>query len=181
MEQTKLNLPRRDDRQTRRVIVYLKRLGLSEKTIQYIFSEGLIYPDDRGNAVFVNYAQSAAEVKGTSENSRFMPTYRVAPDRFWYLGKKGDKIYICASATDALALYELKGESAIYASTAGGQNYKVVEKILQSGRKCVLAINNDVTCDRCRRRFPESDNLKHLKPNGKNWAEDLRNMKGNSN
>ena len=177
MEQTKLNLPRRDDRQTKRVIVYLERLGLSEKTIQHIFNEVLIYQDDRGNAVFVNYAQSAAEIKGTAENSRFMPTYRIAPDRFWYLGKTGDKIYICASATDALALYELKGENAIYASMAGATNYKIVERILQSGKNCILALNNDPVCDRCRRRFPESEKLKHIKPNGKNWTLDLINRK----
>lgn len=178
MEQKKLNLPQRDDRQTKRVIVYLERFGLSERTIQKLFEEGLIYPDDRGNAVFVNYAQSAAEIKGTAENSRFMPTYRIAPDRFWYLGKTSDKIYICASATDALALYELKGENAIYASMAGATNYRIVERILQSGRNCILALNNDPTCERCRGRFPENEKLQHIKPIGKTWVEDLKSKKG---
>ena len=178
MEQSKLNLPRRDDRQTKRIVVYLERLGLSDRTIQQLFAEGLIYPDERGNAVFVNYAHTAAEIKGTAQNSRFMPTYRVAPDRFWYIGKKGETVYICASATDALALYEIKGENAIYASMAGATNYKIVERILQSGRNCILALNNDPTCDRCRGRFPETEKLTHIKPQNKTWVEDLKNQKG---
>lgn len=178
MEQKKLNLPQRDDRQTKRIVTYLKRLGMSTETIQKLFKEGLIYSDSRGNAVFVNYAQSAAEIKGTAENSRFMPTYRLSPDRFWYLGKTGDKIYICASATDALALYELKRENAIYASMAGATNYKIVERIIQSGKICILALNNDPTCDRCRGRFPENEKLKHIKPTGRTWVEDLQNKKG---
>ena len=177
MEQSKLNLPRRDDRQTKRIVVYLERLGLSDRTIQQLFAEGLIYPDERGNAVFVNYAHTAAEIKGTAQNSRFMPTYRVAPDRFWYIGKKGETVYICASATDALALRELKGGNAIFASMAGATNYKIVERIVKSGKSVILALNNDPVCDRCRKRFPESQNLKHIRPNEKNWTQELVNRK----
>lgn len=179
MEQKQLYLPQRDDKRLSIVINYLQRLGLSTETIQRLFKEGLIYSDSRGNAVFVNYAQSAAEIKGTAENSRFMPTYRIAPDRFWYLGRKGDTVYICASATDALALYEIKGENAIYASMAGATNYKIVERILQSGRNCILALNNDPTCDRCRGRFPENEKLQHIKPIGKTWVEDLQKKERN--
>lgn len=178
METRKLNLPQRDDKRLKKVLNYLERMGLSKETIQQVYNEGLIYSDKNGNAIFENYAHSAAEVKGTEQKSRFMQTYRLDPDRFWYINKTGYRIYICTSATDALALFEMRKENAIFASCSGSNNYQIIERIIKSGRDVVLALDNSPTSDKAREKYPETEKLKHLKPNAKTWVEDLQNQKG---
>lgn len=167
------DLPQKAEGSPHRVFSHLLKHHISRETIAMILAQGLAYQAvDHNNLVFVNYGKTAAEIKASNDYKNFSQVRRVSPDRFWYMGKRGDTIYICTSAMECLSLYELLDhEQAIYASMAGALNYQVVDRILKSGKNIVLAVGNDTNGDRCRQKYPD---LETMIPSAKSWQEDLK-------
>lgn len=162
-----------------RVINYLADCGVSYTTAEHLLDENLLYEDVNSNMVFRNYNGTCAEIRTTRQTSKSHPiTTRVNAEKFWYMGKRGGLVYIATNAVDAVALYELTRKPAIYASCSGSNNYKIIQRIIDSGRDVILALDNSPTSDRAREKYPENEKLTHIKPKNKNWVEDLQNKKG---
>lgn len=166
------NLPEKAAGSPHRVFSHLLKHNISRETIAMILAQGLAYQAvDHNNIVFVNYGKTAAEIKASNDFKKFSQVRRVSPDKFWYMGKKGDTVYICTSAMECLSLYELLNhEKAIYASMAGALNYQIIDKIIASGKNVILALGNDPTSERCRQKYPD---LETMIPSAKSWQEDL--------
>ena len=180
MQKREINLPPKTGKPTK-VINFLENCGIKYITIENLLNEGLLYQDTFGNMVFRNYNGSCGEIRTTKEDppKSYHPiTPRESAEKFWYMGKRGGLVYIATNAVDAVALYELTGEPAIYASCSGSNNYKIIQRIIDSGRDVILALDNSPTSDRAREKYPENEKLTHIKPTGKNWVEDLQNKKG---
>lgn len=162
-----------------RVINYLASCGVSYNTTAHLIEENLLYEDVNGNMIYKNYNSTCAEIRTTRPTSKSHPiTTRVNAEKFWYFGKHGNLVYICTNAVDAVALYELTGQPAIYASCSGSNNYKIIQRIIDSNRDVILALDNSPTSDKARERFPEGEKVTHIKPNGRTWVEDLQKKKG---
>ena len=179
MKDRSIVLPQPKAGKPMRVINYLADCGVSYNTTEHLLEENLLYEDVNSNMVYKNYNATCAEIRTTRPTAKSHPiTTRVNAEKFWYFGKRGDLVYIATNAVDAVALYELTSQPAIYASCSGSNNYKIIERIINSGRDVVLALDNSPTSDKARERFPENEKLKHLKPQNKTWVEDLKNQKG---
>lgn len=177
----KIYLPQAKAGKPMKVINFLAQSGITYNTIENLLKEGLLYQDNNGNMIFKNYSANCAEIRTTKEDppKSYHPiTPRESAEKFWYMGKRGDLVYIATNAVDAVALYELTGQPAIYASCSGSNNYKIIQRIIDSGRDVILALDNSPTSDKARERFSENEKLTHIKPTGKTWVEDLKNQKG---
>lgn len=179
MKDRAIVLPQRKTGNPIRTINYLSDCGVSYTTTEHLIEENLLYEDVNSNMIFRNYNATCGEIRTTRPTAKSHPiTTRVNAEKFWYFGKHGNLVYICTNAVDAVALYELTRTPAIYASCSGSNNYKIIERIINSGRDVILALDNSPTSDRARERFPENEKLKHIKPKNKSWVDDLINKKG---
>jgi hypothetical protein len=163
-------------------INYLLGRGISEDLINNLITAEYIYQDRLDNVIFLNRERSFYELRGTKgikyhrnldsslDNTNFF--YFNRP----YMTGSATKIYICESAIDALSLYELLGESAVYASISGIGNQQRIDRIKQLQIEPILAFDNDIPADKARERNAD---LKAIIPEGaKDWNEQLQRVKG---
>ena len=86
------------------------------------------------------------------------------------------KIYVCEAAIDAISLYVIHRaqkvkEVAVYVSIGGVANQKTIDRLVRSGKKVVLAVDNDAAGQGCRDRNPM---LESIIPKNKDWNDDLK-------
>lgn len=90
---------------------------------------------------------------------------------YWFFGKSNTKAYITESAIDAISLYQIINEHAIYISIAGSTTRtKVIDKIIKNFDEVILAVDNDTAGNQVAEFYPY---LKRIIPFNKDWNEDL--------
>lgn len=167
--------------QYRRLFAYLMKRGFPQEVIQRLVDQGLLYEDVRHNAVFINSEKSYAEAKGTTYKP-FKRCYKRRGERsFWCIPDFNslDVVYITESAIDAVSLSVLHKKQGVregvYVSIGGTGNRGTVETIMESGKKVVIAVDNDAAGQAMRDRYKYLDSII---PENKDWNDDLKKSKG---
>ena len=197
-----LILPQRDDDQWAAVRQYLTETrGLPTAMIDGLHARGLIYADDRANAVFLRYADSAndqpwtrgeptgASLRGTHPGH---PFHQLAPGSarehgwFWLGAGQGDvrRVVLTESAIDAISLVTLErgklpqlSGRLIYLSTdgAGAVPVEALKTVIQHGGQVVAAFDADQAGEKMAWRVAQVvPGVQRLIPAyGKDWNERL--------
>lgn len=163
-----------------RVVSYLTGRGIPPETAMFLIQENLLYQDTPyGNAVFVSPDEDYCEIRGTG-NRPFHGCRKKKSDRFWYLltDSKPEKAYVCEAAIDAVSLmliHKAQGikDPAVYVSIGGVANQQAIDRLKRKKLTVVLAVDNDLAGNECRKRNPD---LTVLIPCNKDWNDDLRQM-----
>ena len=166
----------------RQAIAYLEHRGIDRPLVDWLIDKGLCYQcepiESRERVVFTNTEQNYCEIREI-DGTKFCRVLGADKDYFWYFWQLSDNhstgrpttCYITENAIDAISLYLLRREYAIYASIGGVGNYQRIRKAISMGLDTVIAVDNDESGKRCRDNFPE---CRYLIPEGKDWNEDLK-------
>lgn len=158
-----LTLPEQADGPCSRVYAYLiKSRGIRPETVRTLIRRGLLYQEAaHGNAVFVSADRTFYEIRGTVSGSHFHRVMSNPPDAYWIFTPSDNPptaYYICESAIDAISLYELRREPAVYCGIGGVTNIRRIERIFRDAAEAhaepVLAVDSDAAGQECRDRYP---------------------------
>ena len=89
-------------------------------------------------------------------------------------------IFCCEGAIDAISLYELHRYEGggcsgnLYCSIGGVSNQQAIDKIASCAYEVIMAVDNDAAGAACRSR---NSQFSSIVPQGKDWNDDLRNIK----
>lgn len=151
--------------------------GLKYGIVQTLCDRGLLYESaETHNAVFINAERDYGEIHGTIPGTSFKGLAEGSKsDSFWYftppgIMEKPNRIYVCEAAIDAISLWQLKKESAFYASIGGASNQQRIERMKKSRCQIIIATDNDKAGQECRDR---NKDLMAIIPCHKDWNEDL--------
>jgi Toprim-like len=156
-----------------RVREYLTDLRhLDAKLIDQLNQDGVVFADDRGNAVF-RHGNSGCELRGTGQ-SRFAGS-RGRKTGFVIPGEQGAETWLVESAIDAISVKQLRPNAQVIST--GGDNAGL-ERACLAGIKGLLVIgyDNDPAGDRMAQRsqLTRSDVIRLLPSGGKDWNEALQ-------
>lgn len=169
----------RQSHHTADAVEYLRSRGLDSAVIDMLMRYGLIYQskiEGYERIVFVNTEGNYYEVHEI-QGSRFRRVNAKEKGYFWHFNPDVEDIrrrcYICESAIDAVSLYQLIHDNAIYCSIGGVSNYQRIRKAIDLGLEVIIAVDNDTAGDRCRETFKD---LRHIVPDmgHKDWNEQLK-------
>lgn len=186
----KITLPQKADGSPTRVIAYLLGRGISMRLIIRLLEEGLLYQSaGTNNCVFLNPEQDYFEQRGTISDDYlkegqepFRQVKRTLKTNFWYLTKDGisleetEKLLVCEAAIDAISLYQIlteyfkSKENFACVSIGGVANQETIDRLVRMGKEVVLAVDNDIAGEKCRKR---NAGLRYLKPVLKDWNKEL--------
>lgn len=151
---------------------------IDAKLVQWLIDckllyETLVSTPDRAffNMVFINKDRTRIEIKETHSTEKYKRTKRLKVSDFWSMGS-GDKIYVCESALDAVSLYDLKREQAIYASMSTCLNYHILNRLIQTGKQICIAVDNDPAGEKVRNKL-QGCGFDFIIPKNKDWTDDL--------
>lgn len=161
-----------------KAINYLLGRGISLDLINNLIKAEYLYQDRQDNVVFLNRERNYFELRGTKQDIKYHKNLDNSIDNtnFFYFNRpymtgSPTRIFICESAIDALSLFELLGESAVYASISGIGNQQRIDRIRQLQIEPIIAFDNDLPAERARERNAD---LKAIIPEGaKDWNEML--------
>ena len=175
--------------------------ALSKNIINKLFDEGNIYSASvRGQgkqyACFSNCKIDFYILQNTEPNGTQKLIVSDCPHGFWfftsesrntchdifdYYKKQNENygyklpLFVCESSIDAISLYGLTEERGIYVAMGGLKNgaFENIIKSFPNATEIVLAVDNDPAGD----KFCKYKNYKRIKPEAKDWNEDLQNKK----
>lgn len=196
-EKGELNPPPRVQGKSPNLFAYLCNRGISAETIGSLMKLGILYQSDKAhsnNIVFLNKERDFGEIRESNSFKKFKQTIgNSRVDGYWSFTVGGkeepDIVYICESAIDSISLFELKREeikelgiTVKFASTGGAGKQQSIDRLKREHpNKCVLACDNpdiDAAGKKCCEKNPD---LKLLKPQGKDWNEELINFRKRGN
>ena len=167
--------------------------GIYPDIIKMLIDRKLLYQTkERGytNIVFINRPGEYGEIHGITEEDFKSKIKGSKEGGYWWFSpvednclKTVEKAYICEASIDAISLYQLIRERAIYISVGGAKSYKAIEQIkmfCQSrGYEIILAVDNDAVVgkkagDECRNKFKDIKSIPLEEYKGfKDWNEVL--------
>lgn len=180
-----------------KIYSYLMNRKISKNTIDILYKSNKLYPatvKNNGDAYvcFANREMDFYILRNTNIDGIQKLIVSNVYGGFWYWcpvkietdllsyltnGKaiypKNLTVYVCESPIDAISLYELRSEKAIYTAMAGLKDISL--KQIQerfSDHRTVLAVDSDNAGNRFCKQFPE---LERIIPDGKDWNEMLIN------
>ena len=173
----------------RQMFAYLtQQRGIPAWLVQRLVDDGLLYQEaGHNNMVFVNQAQTYAELRGTMPGKPFhgiVPGSAVEDFRWFKPGPPASPVtaaFICEAAIDAMSLFLLRqrlppppGDNPMYCSIGGVANQQRIDMIKScmgaAGRPVIIAVDNDDAGEKCRERNPDCFSIV---PRGKDWNADL--------
>ena len=169
----------------RHAIEYLEHRGIDRSLIDWLIKMGLCYQcrpiEGRERVVFTNTERNYYEIREI-DGTKFCRVLGAEKDYFWYMWQpdrpatadRPNKCYITENAIDAMSLYLMLREDAIYCSIGGVGNYQRIRRAISMGLDVVIAVDNDESGKKCRDQFTE---CKHLIPQHKDWNEDLLSLR----
>jgi len=178
-----------------RVFAYLTKTRCIDRNIvNALIDNGLLYQNDcidqgmrsYSYCVFMSRTKPFAELRTTDTFGNCPDGYtkKVATGSRGYwsfqIGTKPRAAYVCEGAIDAISLYQLRRENAIYISIAGAKKQTALNEVKNDFRdicKVVLAVDNDGighAGDWCRRK---NSDLPFILPKRKDWNEDLQSLR----
>ena len=181
-EREGIKLPIPAQKPYKRAYAYLtQKRGIPPQVVNYLIQQELLYQEDvTGNAVFISRNKDFCELRGTStySSSPFHGIRRSRPDCYWSVentAKPIEKAYICEGAIDAISLLLLFFKAGVrertaYVAIGGVKNQQAIDKIRESVRNTILAVDNDAAGQECR---DLNSNLDFILPTHKDWNEDL--------
>ena len=174
----------------KRVLAYLIRTrGLSESVVKEMLDKGLLYQDERGNAVFVCKDEQGevigVEMKGTSTMSA--KSYKETRGNAVFRLRCGEPTGVIAfeSAIDLLSYYEMHRPQLTHhllVSLAGCRHEALDQVVTQhpSYKVCIATDNDEkgnLFYDNYRRNHPNIPIIR-MTSTLKDWNEDIKAKKG---
>ncbi|MCP4371780.1 MAG: DUF3991 domain-containing protein [Deltaproteobacteria bacterium] len=179
-----LRLPPRDDGKLLQIRHYLTHRRCLPKTIvDYLIDRGVLYADNKGNAVFLLLGKGrrvvGAEIRGT--NDYFRKWYAVAAGTkkhkgCFYLRDKGaKKLVLCESAIDAISYFVLHQKCMAVSTTGANPRPHWINHFLDRGFEIFCAFDSDeageLAANKMRTLYPA---VKRLKPEKHDWNDVLK-------
>ncbi len=145
---------------------------IPEELVDQMHAEQRVYADERANAVFVLQGGAGVELRGTGPS----PFHGVRGlKRMFVLRSLGERVVaFVESAIDALSLRAL-GFKGVIASTTGSQvkaMQATAEDARAKGFRVVAAFDRDQPGEAMAAKLGQAE---RMRPQGKDWNEDLRN------
>ena len=149
--------------------------------IQSLIDKGMLYADERANAVFLLLGKGkscvGAEIRGTTEKIWHALASGSKKDRgfFYVKNKTSKKVVLCESAIDSLSYYSLT-QDCIAISTAGAHpNPPWLSKLIKRELKIYCGYDADKTGDSVAQKmisiYPE---IERLRPEKHDWNDVLK-------
>jgi Plasmid recombination enzyme/Toprim-like/Protein of unknown function (DUF3991) len=146
---------------------------ISTMLIDMLHETGKVYADKYRNAVFVLGKGEGVELRGTGEK----PFHGVRGTKSpFYLRERGEnKVAFVESSIDAMSLHDLGFKGRIVSTAGNSTDYarQLATMHKERGFTVVAAFDNDKAGDRMASNLGECE---RLRPQGKDWNDDLRNM-----
>ena len=147
-----LLLPKRADNM-RHVFAYLcKSRGIDSIIVSELAKSGLLYQDNRGNAVFLHKDENGknigAEIQGTNTYKRYKGVAAGTSDSVFRfsVGDKPNRVYAFESAIDLMSFYQLANKDKLRNSvlvSMAGLKPNALKPFLQNGMKIYACVDND--------------------------------------
>jgi 5S rRNA maturation endonuclease (ribonuclease M5) len=179
-----LKLPPKEQRRLPQVIQYLThRRCIPETVVQYLVRQGVLYADNKSNAVFLMLGKErrvvGAEIRGTSERWRKWHAMAVGSKKhlgcFYIRAGEAKTVVLCESAIDAISYFVLHPHC-IAISTAGA-TVKIpwLNQWNEKGYEVFCAFDADDTgelmANRIIKAFPA---VKRIRPQRHDWNDVLQ-------
>jgi hypothetical protein len=179
-----VRLPPRDDGKLLQIRHYLiHRRCLPKAVLDYLIGRGVLYADDKANAVFLLLGKEkkvvGAEIRGTNDYFRKWHAVAAGTKKYkgcFYIRDKGaKKLVLCESAIDAISYFVLH-QKCMAVSTAGANpNPHWINHFLNRGFEIFCAFDSDETGERMANRMRELyPAVKRLRPEKHDWNEVLK-------
>lgn len=181
-----LKLPARDDGKLPQIRQYLMHQRcLPKATVNYLIRRGILYADDKGNAVFLLLGKEkrvvGAEIRGTNDNLRKWRGMATGSKKnlgcFYIRARGANKVVICESAIDAISYFVLHSNSnSMAVSTSGATpNPAWLSLFIDKGFEIFCGFDADDTGNRMAdsmiKLYP---GIKRLRPAKQDWNEVLK-------
>jgi hypothetical protein len=181
-----LKLPQRDDDKLPHLLQYLThKRCLPEAAVNYLIRRGILYADNKGNAVFLLLGKEkrvvGAEIRGTNDNPKkwhgMASGSRKDLGCFYLKGKGANKVVLCESAVDAISYFVLHSNCMAVSTTGANPKPPWLSTLIDKGFEIFCAFDSDRTGDtmayKMRTLYPV---VKRLRPEKHDWNEVLQEM-----
>ena len=158
---------------------------LPKATVNYLIRRGILYADDKGNAVFLLLGKEkrvvGAEIRGTNDNLRkwrgMAPGSKKNLGCFYIRTRGANKVVLCESAIDAISYFVLHS-NCMAMSTAGVNSVPPwLENLIEKGFEIFCAFDSDATGELMANKMIKLYPLvKRLRPEKHDWNEVLQLM-----
>jgi hypothetical protein len=177
-------LPPRDDGKLSQIRYYLMhRRCLPKTVVDYLIDRGVLYADDKANAVFLLLGKGTrvvgAEIRGTNDHFRKWHALAAGTKKHWgcfYIRDKGaKKLVLCESAIDAISYFVLHQQCMAVSTSGANPNPHWINHFMDRGFEIFCAFDSDETGERTANRMQELyPAIKRLKPQKHDWNEVLK-------
>jgi hypothetical protein len=181
-----LKLPKRVDGKLPQIIQYLtQQRCLPETTVKHLIRRGMIYADNKSNAVFLLLGKEkrvvGAEIRGTNDNTRKWHGMATGSrkDRgcFYLRGRGSNKVVLCESAIDAISFFVLHPNCMAVSTAGANPEPQWLSTLIDKGFEIFCAFDSDkvgeMMADKMITLYPV---VKRLRPEKHDWNEVLMAM-----
>jgi hypothetical protein len=182
-----LKLPQKDDHRLPKIIQYLTHQRcLPKAVIHELIRRGILYADDKGNAVFLLLGKEkrvvGAEIRGTNDNLRKWHGIASGSKKelgCFYLRSRGaKKVVLCESAIDAISYFVLHSNCMAVSTAGANPTPPWLSTLIDKGFEIFCAFDSDRTGDTMAYKmitlYPV---VKRLRPEKHDWNEVLQEMR----
>lgn len=185
-----LKLPQRDESKLPHLLQYLTHQRcLPKATVNYLIRRGILYADDKGNAVFLLLGKEkrvvGAEIRGTRGTNDYPKKWhgmavgsRKDLGCFYLRGKRANKVVLCESAIDAISYFVLHSDCMVVSTAGANPKPPWLSTLIAKGFDIFCAFDADRTGDTMAYKmitlYPV---VKRLRPERHDWNEVLQEMK----
>jgi hypothetical protein len=182
-----LKLPARDDSKLPGICQYLiHQRCLPKATVNDLIRRGILYADDKGNAVFLLLGKEkrvvGAEIRGTNDNLRkwrgMAPGSKKNLGCFYIRARGANKVVVCESAIDAISYFVLHFDCMVVSTAGANPKPPWLSTLIDKGFEIFCAFDADRTGDTMAYKmitlYPV---VKRLRPERHDWNQVLQEMK----
>ena len=179
-----LKLPARDDGKLPQIRQYLMHQRyLPKATVNYLIRRGILYADDKGNAVFLLLGKEkrvvGAEIRGTNDNLRKWRGMASGSKKnlgcFYIRARGANKVVLCESAIDAISYFVLHSNCMAVSTSGATPNPAWLSLFIDKRFEIFCGFDADDTGDRMAdsmiKLYP---GIKRLRPAKQDWNEVLK-------
>ena len=172
-------LPQRDDTKLHQVTRYLQVVRhIDPQLVKLLLDAGTLYPDDRGNAVFLLLGKEklvvGAELRGTTSlRWRGMATGSRKDLGYFSIERgKTKTVVLCESAIDAISCLALNPDCLAISTSGANPNPAWLQSLINEGYAIFCGFDSDDTGDRLAERMLQShSSIKRLRPTKNDWND----------
>ena len=179
-----LKLPTRDDGKSPQIRQYLMHQRcLPKAAVNYLIRRGILYADDKGNAVFLLLGKEkrvvGAEIRGTNDNLRKWRGMATGSKKnlgcFYIRARGANKVVLCESAIDAISYFVLYSNCMAVSTSGATPNPAWLSLFIDKRFEIFCGFDADDTGDRMAdsmiKLYP---GIKRLRPAKQDWNEVLK-------